>query len=61
MLTAFISLIAAFGGGVFGASIGALPAFIMTGIVAAAGGILSCAGIPEISELLVDNLSLIHI
>lgn len=57
MLTAFISLIAAFGGGVFGASIGALPAFIMTGIVAAAGGILSCAGIPEISELLVDNIA----
>ena len=33
MLAAFISLIAAFGGGVLGASIGALPAFIMTGAV----------------------------
>ena len=57
MLAAFISLIAAFGGGVLGASIGALPAFIMTGVVAAAGGILSCAGIPEISELLVNNIA----
>lgn len=57
MLTTIISLLAAFGGGVFGASIGALPAFIMTGFVACAGGILSCAGIPGINELLVNNLA----
>lgn len=35
------ALIAAFGGGVFGASIGALPGFIMTGVVAIIGGIVS--------------------
>ena len=57
MFTTIISLIAAFGGGVFGASIGALPAFIMTGVVATVGGILSCAGIPGINELLVNNVA----
>ena len=30
-----LGLIAAFGGGVFAAAIGALPAFIMTGVFAA--------------------------
>lgn len=34
-----LTIIAAFGGGVFGASIGALPAFILTGVVAIIGGI----------------------
>ena len=57
MLNVFISLISAFGGGVFGASIGALPAFIMTGVVASIGGLLSCAGIPGINELLVNNIA----
>lgn len=57
MLTTLIGLISAFGGGVFGASIGALPAFIMTGVVAVIGGILSCAGIPGINELLVNNIA----
>lgn len=57
MLNAFIGLIAAFGGGVFGASIGALPAFILTGVVAVIGGTLSCAGIPGINELLVNNIA----
>jgi hypothetical protein len=57
MFPTFISLLAAFGGGVFGASIGALPAFIMTGVVAAIGGILSCAGIPGIQELFVNNIA----
>lgn len=37
------ALIAAFGGGVFGASIGALPGFILTGVVAIIGGIASVA------------------
>jgi hypothetical protein len=38
------ALLAAFGGGIFGASIGALPAFIMTGVVATIGGIIGMAG-----------------
>lgn len=37
------ALVAAFGGGVFGASVGALPAFILTGVVAIIGGIASVA------------------
>lgn len=40
------ALIAAFGGGVIGAYMGALPAFIMTGIFALVGGILTAAGVP---------------
>ena len=38
------ALVAAFGGGVFGASVGALPAFILTGVVAIIGGIASVFG-----------------
>lgn len=57
MFIAILNFIAAFGGGVFGASIGALPAFIMTGIVASIGGILSCAGIPGANELLVNHIA----
>lgn len=37
-------LIAAFGGGIFGATIGALPSFVITGAVAIACGIASMAG-----------------
>ncbi|MDO5147077.1 MAG: hypothetical protein Q4D60_08745 [Eubacteriales bacterium] len=57
MMAFFIRFLAAFGGGVFGASIGALPSFILTGFVALSGAILSCAGIPGAEELLVDNLA----
>lgn len=39
-----LTLTAAFGGGAFGAAIGALPSFILSGIVAAAGAIASMAG-----------------
>jgi len=38
------ALIAAFGGGLFGGAIGALPAFIFTGFVALAGGLVALAG-----------------
>ena len=38
------ALIAAFGGGVIGAYMGALPSFIMTGIFALVGSILTAAG-----------------
>ncbi len=39
-----LALIAAFGGGVLGACLGALPAFILTGVVAIAGGVVALAG-----------------
>jgi len=41
-----LALIAAFGGGVLGAYMGALPSFIMTGFFALVGGIGVAAGIP---------------
>lgn len=42
-------IIAAFGGGVIGAYMGALPSFILTGIVALAGGITGMAGAADVS------------
>lgn len=50
----FLSLIAAFGGGTFGAALGALPAFVMTGFVALAGTGIALAGGPD---ALVGNLA----
>lgn len=41
-----MALIAAFGGGVIGAYMGALPAFIMAGVLAIGGGIATAAGAP---------------
>jgi len=41
-----LALVAAFGGGVIGAYMGALPAFIMTGVFAIIGGIATAAGAP---------------
>jgi hypothetical protein len=41
-----LALIAAFGGGVIGAYLGALPAFIMTGVFATIGGLATAAGAP---------------
>lgn len=43
------ALVASFGGGIIGAYMGALPAFIMTGIVAIAGSIAAMAGGADIS------------
>lgn len=45
----WLLVIAAFGGGVIGAYIGALPAFILTGIVAIAGGTAAMAGAPDLT------------
>ncbi|WP_297233235.1 hypothetical protein [uncultured Flavonifractor sp.] len=39
------ALVAAFGGGIIGAYMGALPAFIMTGIFALVGSVLTAAGV----------------
>lgn len=43
------ALIASFGGGIIGAYMGALPVFIMTGIVAIAGAAIAMAGGPDIT------------
>ncbi|WP_295361589.1 hypothetical protein [uncultured Pseudoramibacter sp.] len=42
-------VVGAFGGGVFGAAVGALPAFVITSVLAIAGGVLSMAGLPDVS------------
>ncbi len=44
-----LALIGAFGGGVIGAYLGALPAFIMTGVVAVVGSIAMMTGAADIS------------
>lgn len=41
-----LALFAAFGGGIIGAYMGALPAFIMTGMFALAGSVATAAGAP---------------
>lgn len=41
-----LALIAAFGGGIIGAYMGALPAFIMTGLFALVGAVATAAGAP---------------
>ncbi len=43
------SILAAFGGGTFGAAFGALPSFILTGLIAIAGGILALSGAADYS------------
>ncbi|MCI9424448.1 MAG: hypothetical protein HFF30_02690 [Flavonifractor sp.] len=40
-----LALIAAFGGGVIGAYMGAVPAFVMTGVFALVGGVATAAGV----------------
>jgi len=42
------ALLAAFGGGMWGASIGAVPAFIFTGILAIVGGVAAATGHTEV-------------
>ena len=49
-----INLIAAFGGGAFAASIGALPAFIMTGVFAVVGAAASMCGAADAGNILVN-------
>ena len=38
------ALVASFGGGIIGAYMGALPAFILTGVIAIAGAVAAMAG-----------------
>ena len=40
-----LAIIAAFGGGVLGAYVGAVPAFIMTGVLALVGNLITAAGV----------------
>lgn len=49
-----LALVAAFGGGAFGALIGALPAFILTGAICIAGAGISLAGG---ADLIVGNIA----
>lgn len=53
----FLCLIAAFGGGVFAAAIGALPAFIMTGVFSIVGAVAGMCGATEASNVLVNYLA----
>lgn len=50
-------LIASFGGGAFAASIGALPAFILTGVFAIAGAIAAMCGSAGGSDILINYMA----
>lgn len=52
-----LGLIAAFGGGVFAASIGALPAFIMTGVFSVVGAVAGMCGAADASNILVNYMA----
>ena len=49
-----LGLIAAFGGGVFAAAIGAVPAFIMTGVFSIVGAVAGMCGAGDASDILVN-------
>ena len=49
-----LGLIAAFGGGVFAAAIGAVPAFIMTGVFSIVGAVTGMCGAGDASNILVN-------
>ena len=51
------ALLAAFGGGVFAAAIGALPAFIMTGVFAVVGAVAGMCGAADASNILVNYMA----
>lgn len=52
-----LCLIAAFGGGVFAASIGALPAFIMTGVFSVVGAVAGMCGAGDASNILLNYVA----
>lgn len=52
-----LSLIAAFGGGVFAAAIGGLPAFIMTGVFSVAGAVAGMCGAGDASNILLNYVA----
>ena len=49
-----LGLIAAFGGGVFAAAIGAVPAFIMTGVFSIVGAVAGMCGAADASNILIN-------
>jgi hypothetical protein len=51
------NLLAAFGGGIFAAAIGGVPAFIMTGVFAIAGSIASMCGADVAGGILTGNIA----
>ncbi|MDO5146557.1 MAG: hypothetical protein Q4D60_06115 [Eubacteriales bacterium] len=52
-----LNLIAAFGGGVFAAAIGGLPAFILTGVFAVVGAVAGMCGAADASNILVNYIA----
>ena len=49
-----LGLIAAFGGGVFAAAIGGVPAFIMTGVFSIVGAVAGMCGAADASNILIN-------
>ena len=49
-----LGLIAAFGGGVFAAAIGSVPAFIMTGVFSIVGAVAAMCGAADASNILIN-------
>lgn len=52
-----LSLLAAFGGGVFAAAIGGLPAFIMTGVFSVVGAVAGMCGAGDASNILLNYVA----
>lgn len=52
-----INLIAAFGGGIFAAAIGGVPAFIFTGVFAIVGAVAGMCGAADASNILVNYMA----
>lgn len=52
-----LSLIAAFGGGVFAAAMGGVPAFIMTGVFSVAGSVAAMCGAADASNVLLNHMA----
>ncbi len=52
-----LMLVASFGGGVFAAAIGALPAFIMTGVFAVVGAVANMCGAGDAGNILVNYMA----
>lgn len=56
-MISILCLLAAFGGGVFAAAIGPLPAFIMTGVFSVAGSVAGMCGAAEASNILLNYVA----
>lgn len=57
VMISVLCLLAAFGGGVFAASIGPLPAFIMTGVFSVAGSVAGMCGAGDASNILLNYVA----